>query len=239
MAFAFGGAPRSQQRQQSHRGSRIQCSCGLLLGWRTVTSLDLGVWVEQVARWVSEEVRLEGGRAVAVLVDGPDDVLGKLPQERSGGALLHRRQLQRVYGEGYVVGVSVVGWEALGGDVGRQEALLRTLLLQGAGGQQGGGGSGYVEGRSLCSGGVSCPCFLTGGGGIRCTSSCARRCTGPSGTSQVGLALIGVVTLLARNKAISAELGRAGAPGARVHTCCKVCKARCTLASVLLGPLCC
>ncbi len=134
---------QQQQREQPNHGSRIQSSCGLRLG-PTITSLDVGGWVEQVARWVSVEVRLEGGRAVAVLVDGPDIVMANQPQERVGGALLHRRQLQRVYGEGNVVGVSVAEWEALGGDVGRQEGLLRTLLLQGAGGQQG-SGSGYAQ----------------------------------------------------------------------------------------------
>lgn len=69
---------------------------------------------------------------VMVMVDGPGSVLGNHPQDRVGGNLLQRRQLQRVYGEGNVVAVSTAEWEALGGDGQRQEALLRTLLLQGS-----------------------------------------------------------------------------------------------------------
>ncbi len=75
----------------------------------------------------------------------PGGMLRSPPQGLDGGAMLYLRQLQRVYGEGNVQGVSVQEWQALGGDAGRQEALLQALLW---GGQQPGGVVRYEEPRA-------------------------------------------------------------------------------------------
>ncbi len=99
----------------------------------TVVSVAEGVIVPQVLRWLDLEVRLQGGRAVALMVHGTGSVLANQPGVLVGGTQFYRRQLQRVYGEDNVVGVSAQEWEGLGGDVQRQGALLRALLLQGGG----------------------------------------------------------------------------------------------------------
>ncbi len=55
------------------------------------------------------------------MVDSPTIVPSKGPYARDGGAQLCHRQLQEVHGEDKVVDE----WEAMGGDVGRQEAMGR------------------------------------------------------------------------------------------------------------------
>ncbi len=130
---------RVQQRQQQASQRRPQqqpdpvassSSGGSGRAERPVAILSVaeGTLREEVCRWADVEVELEGGRVVAVLVDGARHLLGNDPSTRDGHIQLRNRQLQRVYGEGNVVGVSAVEWEALGGDLGRQEELLRGLL---------------------------------------------------------------------------------------------------------------
>ncbi len=101
----------------------------------TILSAAEGVFVPQVCRWADVDLRLEGGRAVAVMVHTQSSALANQTGVPLGITLFCRRQLQRVYGEGNVVGVFAQEWDSLGGDVGRQGTLLRALLLQRGGGQ--------------------------------------------------------------------------------------------------------
>ncbi len=98
-----------------------------------ILSVTDGVLAGNTYRWVDFEVRLGTGSTVAVVVYGIGGQLANQPNMQDGGVQLFNRQLQRVYGEGNVVGVSVAEWEGLGGDVGRHEELLWALLLQGRG----------------------------------------------------------------------------------------------------------
>ncbi len=123
---------RMQERQQQ-QGSAVGSSGDRGPG-ASVVAVAEGVFVRPMCSWVHVEVRFGDGRAAAVLLDSPRaHRLANLPHVRQGGAQLRYRQLERVYGEGNVVGVSGQEWEALGGDMGRQEELLRALLLQGGG----------------------------------------------------------------------------------------------------------
>lgn len=123
-----------RQRQQQQQGN-ADGSAGNGGPGASEVAVTEGVFVLPVSCWVHVEVRFGDSRAVAVLLDRPGEHrLGNLPHVREGGAQLRYRQLERVYGGGNVVGVCVDEWEALAGDMGRQEELLRGLLLQGGGG---------------------------------------------------------------------------------------------------------
>lgn len=123
----------SQRRRQQQPEPVASSSGGGASGAEgsvAILSVAEGTRREEVCRWVHVEVRLQGGRLMAVVVDGHKRLLANAPHLRDGHAQLRLRQLQRVYGEGNVVGVSAVEWEALGGDLRRQEELLRGLLVK-------------------------------------------------------------------------------------------------------------
>lgn len=62
----------------------------------SVPGVSEGKLVESSCRWADVEVQLEGGRAVAVMVDSPKRVLANTPQLRDGHTQLRDRQLRRV-----------------------------------------------------------------------------------------------------------------------------------------------
>ncbi|KXZ52803.1 hypothetical protein GPECTOR_8g19 [Gonium pectorale] len=97
----------------------------------------------QLGRSVDAVVELEGGRRLAVEMDGPTHFLANCEHRRTkdGSTQLRDRQLERVFGRGNVLSVPYWEWNALRGGKAAQEEYLCRLLLRGLGGS--GNGTGF------------------------------------------------------------------------------------------------
>ncbi|KXZ52923.1 hypothetical protein GPECTOR_8g30 [Gonium pectorale] len=102
-----------------------------------IASVQAKQWLPQLGRSVDAVVELEGGRRLAVAVDGPTHFLanGEHWRTKDGRTQLRDRQLERVFGRGNVLSVPYWEWDALrGGKAAQEDYLWRVLLgLPGAG----------------------------------------------------------------------------------------------------------
>ncbi|KXZ52868.1 hypothetical protein GPECTOR_8g25 [Gonium pectorale] len=102
------------------------------LGQRpAIASVQAEQWLPQLGRSVDAVVELEGGRQLAVEVDGPTHFLanGEHGRTKNGSTQLRDRQLERVFGRGNVLSVPYWEWhQKLGNTVEREEYLSRLLL---------------------------------------------------------------------------------------------------------------
>lgn len=140
---------RGQQQQKQAKQNGEPDGVGWPLPGRAhIKAVREGQLVEGLWRWTDGEVVLEGGRKVAVLVDGAERFLGNRPHVPDGHTQQRHRQLRSVHGEGNVVCVGHAEWKDLGGDEGRQEEMLAARLWgrAGRGGGGGGGAGGAADG---------------------------------------------------------------------------------------------
>ncbi|KXZ52911.1 hypothetical protein GPECTOR_8g29 [Gonium pectorale] len=107
-------------------------------GSRTAVEALGEQWLPQLGRSVDAVVELEGGRQLAVEVDGPSHFLanGEHRRTKDGSTQLRDRQLERVFGRGNVLSVPYWEWRALRGGKVAQEEYLCSLLMLGLGGSR-------------------------------------------------------------------------------------------------------
>ncbi len=154
------GQPRGHQHVESG-------ACGRPSDWRqpAIVSITPEAPVFQLRSRVDMVVECEGGRKVAVEVDGPLHFFANRPYTtlRDGTTALRDRQLERVYGQGNLVRVPYWEWSVVQGDRAQREAYLLGLLCGAGCGVEveregmGSGGGGRLEVGDVQGGGKQRP----------------------------------------------------------------------------------
>ncbi|GFR42274.1 hypothetical protein Agub_g3171 [Astrephomene gubernaculifera] len=111
----------------------------------TILAIQQKQQLDGICGCVDIVLEMEGGRRVAVEVNGPLNFLASHRRTKTGPTQLRDRQLERVFGAGNVVSVPYWEWDKLQGPEAREQYMARLLGLTLPGQQQTAGTTAEVD----------------------------------------------------------------------------------------------